>query len=128
MINARLAKNNQPPVNINRIDLKDELSFELMRSAETTAVFQLESNGMRELIKKMQPDCFEDMIALVALYRPGPLGSGMVDNFVDRKRGNEPIAYPHPDFQHEDLKPVLGPTYGIIVYQEQVMQIAQVLA
>ena len=128
MINARLAKNNQPPVNINRIDLKDELSFELLRSAETTAVFQLESNGMRELIKKMQPDCFEDMIALVALYRPGPLGSGMVDNFVDRKRGNEPIAYPHPDFQHEDLKPVLGPTYGIIVYQEQVMQIAQVLA
>ena len=128
MITKRLKQRNEAAVDISRIDLKDELSFELLRSAETTAVFQLESNGMRELIKKMQPDCFEDMIALVALYRPGPLGSGMVDNFVDRKRGNEPIAYPHPDFQHEDLKPVLGPTYGIIVYQEQVMQIVQVLA
>lgn len=83
---------------------------------------------MKDLIKRLQPDCFEDMIALVALFRPGPLQSGMVDNFIDRKHGREEISYPDVQWQHESLKPVLEPTYGIILYQEQVMQIAQVLS
>ncbi len=83
---------------------------------------------MKELIKKLQPDVFEDIIALVALYRPGPLESGMVDNFVNRKHGREPLAYPDPQYQHEWLEPILKPSYGVILYQEQVMQIAQELA
>ena len=99
-----------------------------MQRYETTAVFQLESRGMKDLIKRLQPDCFEDMIALVALFRPGPLQSGMVDNFIDRKAGREEISYPDATWQHESLQPILEPTYGIILYQEQVMQIAQVLA
>jgi DNA polymerase-3 subunit alpha len=91
-------------------------------------VFQLESRGMKRAHHPLRPDCFEDIIALVALFRPGPLQSGMVDNFIDRKHGREEVAYPHAEYQHESLKPVLEPTYGIILYQEQVMQIAQVLA
>ena len=83
---------------------------------------------MKDLIKRLQPDCFEDIIALVALFRPGPLQSGMVDNFIDRKHGREEVSYPDANYQHESLKPILEPTYGIILYQEQVMQIAQVLA
>ena len=83
---------------------------------------------MKELIKNLRPDCFEDIIALVALFRPGPLQSGMVENFINRKHGREPLAYPDPQYQHEWLKPIPEPTYGIILYQEQVMQIAQVLA
>jgi DNA polymerase-3 subunit alpha len=83
---------------------------------------------MRELIAQLRPDCFEDIVALVALFRPGPLQSGMVDNFIDRKHGREVISYPDPHYQHESLQPILEPTYGIILYQEQVMQIAQVLA
>ncbi|MCV5230857.1 DNA polymerase III subunit alpha, partial [Escherichia coli] len=82
----------------------------------------------KELIKRLQPDCFEDIIALVALFRPGPLQSGMVDNFIDRKHGREAISYPDEKWQHESLKETLDPTYGIILYQEQVMQIAQILA
>lgn len=83
---------------------------------------------MKELIKKLKPDCLEDLIALVALFRPGPLQSGMVDDFINRKHGRAELAYPHSDYQYEGLKPVLAPTYGIILYQEQVMQIAQVMA
>ncbi|MGN1392703.1 MAG: DNA polymerase III subunit alpha [Succinivibrionaceae bacterium] len=128
MINARMDKEGKPRVNISRIDLEDPESYKVLQSTETTAVFQLESPGMRDLIGKMKPDHFEDMIALVALYRPGPIGCGMVDNFVRRKHGEEEVAYPDPQFQHECLKPILDPTYGIIVYQEQVMQIAQALA
>jgi DNA polymerase III subunit alpha len=115
-------------INIESIDLEDERVFDLLKAAKTTAVFQLESRGMKELIKKLLPSCFEDIIALVALFRPGPLGSGMVDDFINRKHGRQEVAFPHPDYQHQDLKPVLEPTYGIILYQEQVMQIAQVLA
>lgn len=100
----------------------------MLQRSETTAVFQLESRGMKDLIKRLRPDSFEDMIALVALFRPGPLQSGMVDNFIDRKHGREAISYPDVEWQHESLQPVLEPTYGIILYQEQVMQIAQVLA
>ncbi|SES80104.1 DNA polymerase III subunit alpha [Thorsellia anophelis] len=128
MINARLQKQNQPPVAIESISLTDPKCFALLQRAETTAVFQLESRGMKDLIKRLQPDCFEDMIALVALFRPGPLQSGMVDNFIDRKHAREAISYPDINWQHESLQPVLEPTYGIILYQEQVMQIAQVLS
>ena len=128
MINERQLKNGQPPVDINRIELDDQKSFELLLKAETTAVFQLESRGMKDLIRRLKPDCFEDMIALVALFRPGPLQSGMVDNFIDRKHGREDVSYPDIKYQHESLKPILEPTYGIILYQEQVMQIAQTLS
>lgn len=128
MINARLEKSGKPPVDISRIPLDDPKCFSLLQRAETTAVFQLESRGMKDLIKRLKPDCFEDMIALVALFRPGPLQSGMVDNFIDRKHGREAISYPDEQWQHQSLQPVLEPTYGIILYQEQVMQIAQVLS
>ena len=122
-VNARRIKLNKEPIDIAKIDLKDRPSFELLQACQTTAIFQLESRGMKDLIKRLQPDVFEDIIALVALYRPGPLGSGMVDDFVNRKAGRQKVEYPHPD-----LEPILKPTYGVILYQEQVMQIAQVLA
>ncbi|MBE2896129.1 DNA polymerase III subunit alpha [Pasteurellaceae bacterium HPA106] len=128
MINARMAREGKDPIAIERIPLDDEASFKLLLDAQTTAVFQLESRGMKDLISRLKPDCFEDIIALVALFRPGPLQSGMVDNFIRRKHGEEEISYPDAQYQHESLKPILEPTYGIILYQEQVMQIAQVLA
>ena len=115
-------------IDISAIPLEDKISFDMLQRAETTAVFQLESRGMKDLIKRLKPDCFEDIIALVALFRPGPLQSGMVDNFIDRKHGREDISYPDADYQHECLQPILDPTYGIILYQEQVMQIAQEMA
>ncbi len=121
-INARLAPG-EAPVDIERIEPADPVSFALLKRCETTAVFQLESRGMKDLIKKLQPDCFEEITALVALFRPGPLQSGMVDDFINRKHGRAQVIYPHPD-----LEPILKPTYGVILYQEQVMQIAQVLA
>ncbi|WP_417660180.1 DNA polymerase III subunit alpha [Pseudomonas sp.] len=127
-INREQAKQGLPDLNIDFIPLDDKPTFAMLQKAETTAVFQLESRGMKELIKKLKPDCLEDMIALVALFRPGPLQSGMVDDFINRKHGREPISYPHQDYQYEGLQPVLAPTYGIILYQEQVMQIAQVMA
>ncbi|GAB3022186.1 DNA polymerase III subunit alpha [Bowmanella dokdonensis] len=115
-------------IDISAIPLDDNPSFRLLQNAETTAVFQLESRGMKDLIKRLRPDSFEDIIALVALFRPGPLQSGMVDNFIDRKHGREAISYPDAQYQHECLEEILEPTYGIILYQEQVMQIAQVMA
>ncbi len=128
MVNTRRAASGLQRVDIIAIALDDKASFDLLQRSETTAVFQLESRGMKDLIKRLKPDCFEDMIALVALFRPGPLQSGMVDNFIDRKQGREALSYPDIKWQHESLKPILAPTYGIILYQEQVMQIAQVLA
>jgi DNA polymerase-3 subunit alpha len=122
-INVQREEKGEEAIRIEDISLEDEKSFELLQAAKTTAVFQLESQGMKELIKRLHPDVFEDIIALVALYRPGPLQSGMVDDFVARKKGDQKVTYPHPD-----LEPILKPTYGVIVYQEQVMQIAQVLA
>ncbi|WP_244269221.1 DNA polymerase III subunit alpha [Thioalkalivibrio halophilus] len=110
-------------IDLEGVPLDDPESFRLLKNYQTTAVFQLESGGMKDLIRRLQPDSFEDIIALVALYRPGPLQSGMVDDFIDRKHGRSEVEYPHPD-----LEPVLKPTYGVILYQEQVMQIAQVLA
>lgn len=127
-INRDRAKVDEPPLDIAFIPLDDKPTYQLLQKAETTAVFQLESRGMKELIKKLKPDCLEDLIALVALFRPGPLQSGMVDDFINRKHGRAELAYPHSDYQYEGLKPVLAPTYGIILYQEQVMQIAQVMA
>ncbi|MBT4076594.1 MAG: DNA polymerase III subunit alpha, partial [Gammaproteobacteria bacterium] len=111
------------PLEIERIPLDDRASFDLLQAYQTTAVFQLESAGMKDLIRRLQPDSFEDIIALVALFRPGPLQSGMVDDFINRKHGRSKVEYPHPS-----LEPILQPTYGVILYQEQVMQIAQVLA
>ncbi|ATF09973.1 DNA polymerase III subunit alpha [Candidatus Enterovibrio altilux] len=128
MINPRLQAKGVEPIRIETIPIDDQASFKMLQDSETTAVFQLESRGMKDLIKRLQPDCFEDMIALVALFRPGPLQSGMVDNFIARKRGREVVSYPDEKWQHNSLKKILEPTYGIILYQEQVMQIAQVLS
>ncbi len=108
---------------IEQLPLDDPDTFQLLKSQQTTGVFQLESRGMKDLIKRLQPDSFEDIVALVALFRPGPLQSGMVDDFINRKHGRARVSYPHPD-----LEPILRPTYGVILYQEQVMQIAQILA
>ncbi|RZA07798.1 MAG: DNA polymerase III subunit alpha, partial [Moraxellaceae bacterium] len=128
MIDKKRIKAGEEPLDISAIPLNDAKTFALLKRAETTAVFQLESRGMKDLIKRLQPDNLEDLIALVALFRPGPLESGMVDDFINRKHGRAQVAYPDAKFQHMSLKPVLEPTYGVIVYQEQVMQIAQVLA
>ncbi|ALO46052.1 DNA polymerase III subunit alpha [Pseudohongiella spirulinae] len=123
MINAQEPAHIKQPLDITSIPLDDMQVYQLLQRAETTAVFQLESRGMKELIRRLLPSCFEDIVALVALFRPGPLQSGMVDDFINRKHGRADVAYPHPD-----LEPVLKNTYGVILYQEQVMQIAQVLA
>jgi DNA polymerase-3 subunit alpha len=123
IVNQQRQKADLPPIDISEIPTDDEPSFALLKACHTTAVFQLESRGMKELIHRLQPDCFEEIIALVALFRPGPLQSGMVDDFIDRKHGRARVEYPHPD-----IAPILKPTYGVILYQEQVMQIAQILA
>lgn len=128
IINARAAEKQLAPVDIADIPLDDKATFELLKKAKTTAVFQLESSGMKGLTERLAPDCFEDIVALVALYRPGPLESGMVDDFINRKHGRAKAAYPTVDLHHDDLEAVLKPTYGVIVYQEQVMQISQVMA
>ena len=122
-INLIRNREGKPPININHIPLDDQKTYELIRRNETTAIFQLESDGMKKLIKRLQPDGFDDLIALVALFRPGPLQSGMVDNYIDCKHGKARIVYPHPKLEH-----ILKPTNGVILYQEQVMQIAQILA
>lgn len=110
-------------IEINSIPLDDKKTFELLASGDTDGVFQLESGGMKKLVRELKPSVFEDLGALVALFRPGPLDSGMVGDFVDRKHGRQKVTYPHPA-----LEPILKDTYGTIVYQEQIMQIAQVLA
>jgi DNA polymerase-3 subunit alpha len=127
MINQQRQQQDQQLLDIDHLPLDDEQTYQLMQRAETTAVFQLESRGMKELIKKLGPDRFEDIVALVALFRPGPLQSGMVDDFINRKKGRAEVSYPHAQYQHQSLRPALEPTYGIILYQEQVMQIAQVM-
>ena len=122
-INARRRSQSQPPLDIEAIPTDDGDTYSLIKSGATTAVFQLESRGMKDLIRRLQPDRFADIVALVALFRPGPLQSGMVDDYINRKQGRAPVEY-----LHADLAPVLEPTYGVILYQEQVMKIAQVLA
>ena len=109
-------------VDLDLLPLDDRGAYEILKNANTTAIFQLESEGMKKLLVKLEPDRFEDIIAVLALYRPGPLGSGMVDDFILRKKGKQSIDYFHPD-----LKECLEPTYGVIVYQEQVMQISQII-
>ena len=113
----------KPDFNLNNISYEDAKVFKLLSSGKTKGIFQLESGGMMDLIKRMKPENFSDITALVALYRPGPLNSGMADEYIDRKNGRESIAYQHPA-----LKKVLNETYGVFVYQEQVMEAAQVLA
>ncbi len=107
---------------LNALAFDDPKAYQILKDANTTAIFQVESEGMKKLLKKLAPDRFEDIIAVLALYRPGPLGSGMVDDFILRKKGLQKI-----DYFHESLKACLTPTYGVIVYQEQVMQISQLI-
>ncbi|MBP7211302.1 DNA polymerase III subunit alpha [bacterium] len=120
---ALIKKRTDEDVPINDIDLSDQPTYDMLIAGKTQGVFQLESSGMTNLVKKLMPDKFEDLGALVALFRPGPLDSGMVEDFVERKHGRQKITYAHPL-----LEPVLKDTYGTIVYQEQIMQIFQVLA
>ncbi|MGR9106315.1 MAG: DNA polymerase III subunit alpha [Gammaproteobacteria bacterium] len=122
-INAKTAAEGREPIDIARIPRDDPASYRLLKDCATTAVFQLESRGMKELIRRLKPDCFEDIIALVALFRPGPLQSGMVDDYIDVKHARRAAEYAHPW-----LEPILKPTNGVILYQEQVMEIARVLA
>ncbi|MFA9461747.1 DNA polymerase III subunit alpha [Thiohalorhabdus methylotrophus] len=123
LANRTRANHGEAPLDMDEIPMDDGDTFRLLQRCDTTAVFQLESSGMKELIQRLQPDRFEDLIALVALYRPGPLESGMVDDYVERRHGRDrDWDYPLPQ-----LEPILKETYGVILYQEQVMQIAQVL-
>ena len=113
----------EPPLDMGRLPLDDAKVYELLRNLRTRAVFQLESRGMRDLIRDLRPDRFSDMIALVALFRPGPLQTGMADTYIKRKHGQEVV-----DYLHEDLRELLSETYGVILYQEQVMEIARLIA
>ena len=122
-INDDLVSKNDESLDISSIDLNDPKVFKLLSSGKTTSVFQLESPGMKALIKRLQPTKFEEIVALLALFRPGPLETGMDDEFVNRKNGKVPVTYPH-----KLLEPVLAETYGVIIYQEQVMESARVLA
>jgi DNA polymerase-3 subunit alpha len=124
-INAGREAAGEAPLVITTLPMDDAATYQLLKNCSTTAVFQLESRGMKDLIRRLQPDRFGDIVALVALFRPGPLQSGMVDDFIARKHDTSGSAI---DYLHPDLKPVLEATYGVILYQEQVMQIAQILA
>ena len=116
-----IERNTGETLDLATLPYDDEATYQLLQKGDGLGVFQVESSGMRELLTRLRPDGIDDLIALLALYRPGPLSSGMVDNFIDCKHGRKAVTYPHPD-----LKPILEATYGSIVYQEQVMQIAQV--
>ncbi len=118
-----LRSRGENPPDLKKLPLDDRATYALLSRADTNGVFQVESSGMKELLRELKPSVFEEIIALVALYRPGPLGSGMVKDFIDRKHGRKSISYPLPT-----LRDILKDTYGIILYQEQVMQIASKLA
>lgn len=118
-----IVRQGKVPPDLDNLALTDQASYDLYSRGDTDGVFQVESSGMRQYLRQLRPGCFEDIIAMLALYRPGPLGSGMVDEFIKRKHGQVPVVYPH-----ESLSNCLGDTYGVIVYQEQVMQIAQIIA
>jgi len=124
-INAQRAAAGEATLSMSALPMDDAPTYALLKSTKTTAVFQLESRGMKDLIRRLQPDRFGDIVALVALFRPGPLQSGMVEDFIARKHDTTGATI---DYLHPDLKPVLAATYGVILYQEQVMQIAQILA
>ncbi len=117
-----IKKNHDIVINLDKLPLDDANTFKLICQGKTSGVFQLESNGLKEVLQKLQPEKFEDIIAVNALYRPGPLGSGMVDDFIERKQGRQKIIYIFPE-----LKPILEETYGVIVYQEQVIKIASAI-
>ena len=121
-INSKLSTKDER-LNIDNLSLKDQKTFELLQRGETTAIFQLESKGMRDYLKQLIPNDFEDIVSMNALYRPGALGMNMVDSYINRKHGKEEVTY-----GHESVQKILGTTYGVIVYQEQVMQIAQELS
>ena len=135
-IDSIISKVNQRPefkregkrFNIHDIPLNDEKTYKTLSKGLTSLVFQLESKGLTNIIKEIKPENLEELTAIIALYRPGPMASGMLDSFIARKQGREDISYPLPDCQHELLKKILEPTYGVVIYQEQVMQIAQKLA
>lgn len=122
-INERRAREQKPALELEDLPLDDKNAYKLLQEAKTTAVFQLESSGMKKYLSKLQPTNIEDVIAMCALYRPGPLDAGMVEMYIDRKHGREEVVYDHPN-----LEPILENTNGVIVYQEQVMQISQVMA
>ena len=124
-INANCLVEGQAPIDIRALPMDDQRAFRLLQACNTTAIFQLESRGMRDLVKRLKPDHFDDIVALVALFRPGPLQSGMVDDFIERKHGENATPI---DYFHASIEMVLKPTYGVILYQEQVMQIAQRLS
>jgi DNA polymerase-3 subunit alpha len=117
-----IQKDKNPDFDITKLTDDDKASYDLISEGNTTGVFQLESGGIREMLRDLQPSCFEDIIAAVALYRPGPLNSGMVKDFIERKHGRQKVSYDLPE-----LEPILKDTYGVIVYQEQVMQIARIM-
>ena len=122
-INAEREERGEDAIDIENVPQDDPATYEFMKTARTTAVFQLESTGMKELVARLKPDSIDDIIALVALFRPGPLQSGAVDDYVERKHGRKPVRYPHPR-----LEGALASTYGVMLYQEQVMTMAQLLA
>ena len=124
--NQLIEKRHGKRVDFITADVNDKGVYELIQTGNTIGLFQIESSGMQDLAKRLKPSNFEDVIAMLALYRPGPMESGMLDDFIDRKHGRAPIDYFHDEFE-EALKPILEPTYGVIVYQEQVMQIVQVI-
>lgn len=119
-----IKRNHGVDIDIDYIDMNDKEVYDFISTGKTEGIFQIESTGMQDLAKRMKPSNFEDIIAMLALYRPGPMESGMLDDFVDRKNGAKKVEYFFDDFE-EKLKPILEPTYGVIVYQEQVMQIVQ---
>ncbi|HEX9756616.1 MAG TPA: DNA polymerase III subunit alpha [Nitrospiria bacterium] len=123
LVNHKRKAEGETSLQLSSIPMKDKKTFSLLGKGETTGVFQLESSGMRDILVKMKPESFEDIIAIIALYRPGPIGSGMIDDFIKRKRGKTKIQYEVPQ-----LEEILKETYGVIVYQEQVMKIANLLA
>ena len=118
--------NKNEVLNIDEIPFDDKNIFDLISSGHTLGLFQIESDGMQDLAKRLKPSTFEDIIAMLALYRPGPMDAGMLDDYIERKHGRKPISYFYDEFE-EVLKPILEPTYGVIVYQEQVMQIVQAI-
>ena len=118
-----IARQGKTPPDLEKIELTDAATYRLLSAGDTTGVFQLESSGMKDLLVRLKPEFFEDIIALVALYRPGPMESGMIDDYVARKHGKKTVQYLVPE-----LEPILKETYGVILYQEQVMKIAQTLA
>ena len=122
IINLQREGTDEEPFDIDLISMEDSRVYDMIGRGDTTGVFQLESSGFRDILKKLKPSNIEDIVAAVALYRPGPLEGGMVDDFIERKHGRQKIVYDHPA-----LEPILRDTYGVIVYQEQVMQIAQVI-